>query len=32
MVILAEDPEHNAYQDVTDFVKKQRLNYAYGSL
>ena len=25
MVILAEDPEHNAYQDVTDFVKKQRL-------
>ena len=31
MVILAEDPEHNAYQDVTDFVKKQRLNYAYGS-
>ena len=31
MVLLAEDPEHNAYQDVTDFVKKQRLNYAYGS-
>lgn len=31
MVLLAEDPEHNAYQDVTAFVKKQRLNYAYGS-
>ena len=31
MVLLAEDQEHNAYQDVTDFVKKQRLNYAYGS-
>lgn len=30
-VILWEDTEHNAYQDVTAFVKQQRLNYAYGS-
>lgn len=31
MVILSEDPENNAYQDVTDFVKSQRYNLAYGS-
>lgn len=31
MVILGEDPSHNAYQDVTEFVKIQRLNQAYGS-
>lgn len=31
MVILREDPENFAYQDVTDFVKKQRMNLAYGS-
>lgn len=31
ILILAEDPEHNAYLDVTDFVKKQRFNLAYGS-
>ncbi len=30
-VILWEDPEHNAYTNVTEFVKNQRLNYAYGS-
>ena len=30
-VILWEDAENNAYLDVTDFVKHQRLNYAYGS-
>lgn len=31
VVILREDTEHNTYQDVTDFVKKQRFNRAYGS-
>lgn len=31
VVILQEDVENNAYQDVTDFVKKQRFNLAYGS-
>lgn len=31
VVILREDVEHNAYQDVTDFVKQQRFNRAYGS-
>lgn len=31
MVILSEDPSHNAYQDVTEFVKIQRFNQAYGS-
>lgn len=31
MVILCEDAENNAYQDVTSFVKKQRFNRAYGS-
>lgn len=30
-VILREDVEHNAYQDVTDFVKSQRFNRAVGS-
>ena len=30
-VILWEDKDNNAYKDVTDFVKHQRLNYAYGS-
>ena len=30
-VILWEDAENNAYKDVTEFVKHQRLNYAYGS-
>lgn len=30
-VILWEDKENNAYKDVTEFVKHQRLNYAYGS-
>lgn len=30
-VILWEDADHNAYLDVTAFVKQQRLNYAYGS-
>lgn len=30
-VILWEDKENNAYKDVTDFVKHQRRNYAYGS-
>ena len=30
-VILWEDQANNAYLDVTDFVKHQRLNYAYGS-
>ncbi|MCI8453610.1 MAG: hypothetical protein HFE84_03215 [Lachnospiraceae bacterium] len=31
MVILSEDPAGNAYQDVTDFLKTQRFNLAYGS-
>lgn len=31
MVILSEDPANNAYQDVTDFLKTQRFNLAYGS-
>ncbi len=31
MVILSEDPDNNAFQDVTEFVKKQRINRAYGS-
>lgn len=30
-VILWEDEANNAYKDVTEFVKHQRLNYAYGS-
>ena len=30
-VILWEDAENNAYIEVTEFVKHQRLNYAYGS-
>ena len=30
-VILWEDAANHAYLDVTDFVKHQRLNYAYGS-
>lgn len=30
-VILWEDAENNAYKDVTDFVRQQRRNYAYGS-
>lgn len=30
-VILWEDKENNAYKDVTEFVKHQRRNYAYGS-
>lgn len=30
-VILWEDAADNAYKDVTEFVKHQRLNYAYGS-
>lgn len=31
VVILCEDPDNNAYQDVTGFVKSQRYNLAYGS-
>lgn len=31
MVILREDPQNNAYQDVTEFVKQQRFHRAYGS-
>lgn len=31
MVILREDPDHNAYQDVTDFIRDQRLTLVYGS-
>ena len=31
MVILSEDTEHDAYLNVTDFVKKQRFNRAFGS-
>lgn len=31
MVILREDPDHNAYQDVTDLLKDQRMNLVYGS-
>lgn len=30
-VILWEDKENDAYQDVTEFVKLQRRNYVYGS-
>lgn len=30
-VILWEDKDNNAYLDVTEFVKHQRRNYAYGS-
>ena len=30
-VILWEDAANNAYLEVTEFVKHQRLNYAYGS-
>lgn len=30
-VLLREDPEHNAYQDVTAFAKEQQLEYVYGS-
>lgn len=31
MLILSEDPQNNAFADVTEFLKKQRLNRAYGS-
>ena len=31
MVILCEDPEHNAYNDVTEIVKKQRFDTPFGS-
>lgn len=31
MVILREDPDNNAYQDVTAFVKDNRFRLAYGS-
>lgn len=31
MVILCEDPEHNAYEDVTEVLKKQRFDTPYGS-
>lgn len=30
-VVLWEDAANNAYLEVTEFVKHQRLNYAYGS-
>jgi len=31
MVILCEEPSDNAFLDVTEFLKEQRLNRAYGS-
>lgn len=31
MVILSEDPSSDSFQDVTEFLKKQRFNRAYGS-
>ena len=31
MVILCEDPEHNAYNDVTEIVKRQRFDTPFGS-
>ncbi len=31
MVILCEDPEHNAYNDVTESVKRQRFDTPFGS-
>ena len=31
MVILREDPENNAYQDVTSYIKDERYRLAYGS-
>lgn len=30
MLILKEDPEHNAFQDVTDFVRTIKLERVYG--
>lgn len=29
-VILAEDKKHNAYEDVTEFLRRQRMNRVYG--
>ena len=31
MVILCEDPEYNAYNDVTEIVKRQRFDTPFGS-
>ena len=31
MVLLCEDPEHNAYNDVTEIVKRQRFDTPFGS-
>lgn len=31
MVILCEDPEHNAYNDVTEIIKRQRFDTPFGS-
>lgn len=31
MLILREDPEHNAFQDVTDFVRNLKFERVYGS-
>ena len=31
MVILCEDPEHNAYNDVTEIVKRQQFDTPFGS-
>lgn len=30
MLIIREDPEHNAFQDITDFVKDLKLKTEYG--
>lgn len=32
MVILCEDPEHNAYNDVTEVVKRQRFDTPFGAI
>lgn len=31
MLVLREDPDHNAFQDVTDFVRDMKLHLEYGA-
>ena len=30
MLVLREDPEHNGFQDITDFVRDLKLKADYG--
>ena len=30
MLVLREDPEHNGFQDITDFVRDLKLKVDYG--